>query len=518
MKNGLGNRQRMTLRSYMGSPTIKGFDFSKQRRAVKTLTKSEVEKARQSLADFTSATKPDYELAWFHDVLCKTLDKVRTGEILKLIVELPPRHGKSELVSRRFPAMVLGDQPDTEIIACSYSATLASRMNRDVQRIMMDQPYKAIYPDSQLFGKNVRTVAEGGSWLRNNDIFEIVDHKGSYRSAGVGGGITGQGFDLGIIDDPYKDRKQANSAVQRAAVWEWYTSTFLTRGAPGCRQVVCHTRWHKHDLIGMILELEPEEWTVLRFPAIQEIEEDDEPRLYDTREEGEALWPSRYSVNKLMKLQKTIGPVEWASLFQQRPIIKGGDMFKPREWIKPDNYVKALPQQSNFKTLWYWDNAGTQDGGANTAGTLAGFIDGRFYIMRSVAGQWSAGNREAVKRAEAERAKALYKTVTIYNEQEPGSAGVEQFQNTTRTLAGFAVKADRVTGSKESRAEVLAAQMEAGNVYIYAPDDGDNKWIGELLDELESFPKGKRKDRVDSVTGAYNMSVNKKNSWKASFL
>lgn len=455
--------------------------------------------------------------AWFHDVLCKTLDDVRTGKIKKLIIEMPPRHGKSELVSRRFPAMVLGDKPDTEIMACSYSATLASRMNRDVQRIMMDETYRKIYPNSQLFGKNVRTVAQGGSWLRNNDIFEVVDHKGCYRSAGVGGGITGQGFDLGIIDDPYKDQKQADSPVQREAIWEWYTSTFMIRASPNAAIVICHTRWHKDDLIGRLLEKEPGEWAVLRFPAIQDMDDDVEPREYDIREDGEALWPSRYSVNKLGKLEKTMGPSQWAALYQQRPIIKGGDMFKPREWIKPENYVKALPA-AGLKTLWYWDNAGTQDGGANTAGTLAGFIEGRFYIMRSVAGQWSAGNREAVKRAEAERSKAMYGTVTIYNEQEPGSAGVEQFQNTTRTLAGFAVKADRVTGSKESRAEVLAAQMEAGNVYIYAPEEGDNKWIGDLLDELEQFPKGKRKDRVDSVTGAYNMSANKKKEWKASFL
>lgn len=469
-----------------------------------------MEAARLSLSNFTSATKPNYESAWFHDVLCKTLDKVRTGEIKRLIIEMPPRHGKSELVSRRFPAMILGDKPDTEIIACSYSATLASRMNRDVQRIMMDEPYRAIYPDSQLFGKNVRTVAQGGSWLRNNEIFEVVDHKGCYRSAGVGGGITGQGFDIGIIDDPFKDQKQADSQTQRDTVWEWYTSTFLTRGSPGSAIVICHTRWHKDDLIGRILEKEADDWTVVKFPAIQDTDDDVQPRLYDKRSNGEALWPQRYGTGKLAKLEKTLGPSQFAALYQQRPIIKGGDMFKPREWIKTSNYVKALP--AGIKTLWYWDNAGTQDGGANTAGTLAGYIDGRFYIIKTVAGQWSAGNREAVKRAEAERAKALYRTVTIYNEQEPGSAGVEQFQNTTRTLAGFAVKADRVTGSKESRAEVLAAQMEAGNVYIYAPDDGDNKWIGELLDELESFPKGKRKDRVDSVTGAYNMSVNKKKS------
>lgn len=149
-------------------------------------------KARESLLDFTTYTKPDYQVSWHHRALCEALDRFVAGETTRLMVSLPPRHGKSELVSRRLPAYLLGKDPDMSVIACSYSADLASMMNRDVQRIMDGPEYLRVFPETRLFGSNVRTVAQG-AYLRNSDIFEIVGNSGIYRSAGVGGGITGMG-------------------------------------------------------------------------------------------------------------------------------------------------------------------------------------------------------------------------------------------------------------------------------------------------------------------------------------
>lgn len=427
------------------------------------------------------------------------------------MIFMPPRHGKSELVSRRFPAYLLGRNPDAQIISCAYAHNLASRMNRDVQRIMTDEGYRLIFPDTQLFGKNIRTMADG-SYLRNNEIFEVVDHKGFYKCAGVGGGITGFGFTDGIIDDPFKDEREASSATVRDGNWEWYTSTFLTRAEEDATITLCNTRWHIDDISGRLLEREREEWTVVSFPAIAE----EIRSTYDVRNVGEALWSRKYPVAKLDKIKAVLPASQWNALYQQSPTVKGGDMFKPREWIKPHNYVKAIP--ADAKTAWYWDNAGTQGGGANTAGTLGAFHEGKFYLMYSIARQFSAANREALKRERAEWARSKYNTVTIYNEQEPGSGGKEQFENTTRTLAGFAVKPDKVTGSKESRAEVLAAQMEVGNVYVVVPDDEDNSWVSDLFDELEQFPKGKQKDRVDSASGCYNMLALQKQGVTVTFL
>ena len=150
-------------------------------------------------------------------------------------------------MSRRLPAYILGLYPNSTIIACSYSADLSSRMNRDVQRIIDDERYHDVFPSTHLFGSNVRATAHG-SYLRNSDIFEIVGNHGVYRSAGVGGGITGMGFLYGIIDDPIKSQKEADSATFRELVWEWYTSTFWTRQDKDARILLTLTRWHEDGL------------------------------------------------------------------------------------------------------------------------------------------------------------------------------------------------------------------------------------------------------------------------------
>lgn len=199
--------------------------------------------ARRGVLSFTQYTKPDYETNWHHEVLCDHLDKFVSGEIRRLMVFMPQRQGKSELVSRRLPAYVFGRFPRASVMGCSYAADLSSRMNRDVQRIIDSPEYLKVFPGTRLYGKSVRSTSEG-SYLRNSDIFEIVDYLGVYRSAGVGGGITGMGFDYGIIDDPVKDPKDAESEVVRESLWEWYTGAFWTRQAPNARILLTMTRWH----------------------------------------------------------------------------------------------------------------------------------------------------------------------------------------------------------------------------------------------------------------------------------
>lgn len=188
--------------------------------------------ARRSLLAFTRYTMPSFEYSWHHGVMCEYLDRFVALDIKRLIISMPPRHTKSEFVSRRLPAFILGQNPDAPIIAASYGADLARRMNRDVQRIIDDAAYRRLFPDTKLFGSNVQTVAQG-SWLRNSDMFEVVEYNGYYRGSGVGGAITGMGMKYGIIDDPLKNRADANSETIRQKIWDWYTSTFRTRLAPG---------------------------------------------------------------------------------------------------------------------------------------------------------------------------------------------------------------------------------------------------------------------------------------------
>lgn len=211
------------------------------------------ELARRHMSDFVLYVDRNYQMNWHHQLLCEYLDRLAQKEIRRLMVFMPPRHGKSELVSRKFPAFLLGNKPDTSIISCSYASDLASRMNRDVQRLIDSPEYEQLFPNSRLFGKNIRSTARG-SYLRNSDIFEIVNHRGVYRSAGVGGGITGMGGEYIIIDDPVKNREEADSATYREKVYNWYTSTLYTRlEKDGCILLTL-TRWHEDDLAGKLLK------------------------------------------------------------------------------------------------------------------------------------------------------------------------------------------------------------------------------------------------------------------------
>jgi len=188
----------------------------------------EIEHARRSFLEFVKYTKPDYEVNWHHKAMCEILEGFIHKRIKRLIIQAPPRSGKSELVSRRLPAYILGVNPDASIITASYGAELASMMNRDVQRIIDTQSYYDVFPNTTLNRSNVRTVSQGSA-LRNSDIFEIVGHRGVYKCAGVGGALTGMGGGFCLIDDPIKSKEDADSKVMREKVWDWYTSVLYTR-------------------------------------------------------------------------------------------------------------------------------------------------------------------------------------------------------------------------------------------------------------------------------------------------
>lgn len=456
--------------------------------------------ARANLLDFTRFTKDEFEENWHHKVICYYLEKVISREITRFMLNIPPRHTKSELVSRRLPAYVLGRNPDEEIIACSYGDSLASAFNRDVQRIIDSDSYRELFPDTCLSGKNIRTAASG-STLRNNDIFEIVGRNGKYRSAGVGSGITGQGFGIGIADDPIKDYKDASSPTVRKALRDWYDTTFLTREAKNGAIIICQTRWNKDDLSGQLLDLaasdpEADQFVVLSLPAICEKERELPEEIYDElriepRKVGEALWPSRYPISKLAK-RRASSPQKFKAVYQQSPTTEGGTVFQ----VGNISIVQASPAKFE-KVIRYWDKAGTQGGdGAETAGVRIGLFEGRYYVTDVRSGRWSALEREKTMKQTA----ILDGVETeIWVEQEPGSGGKESAERTIQNLAGFNIYADRVTGSKEDRADPFSAQVEAGNVILVA-----GAWNAGYISQLEDFPNGKYKDKVDASSGAFN--------------
>jgi predicted phage terminase large subunit-like protein len=264
-------------------------------------------------------------MAWHHRTLCRRLDMLAAGAIKRLMVFAPPRHGKSELASRRFPAYYLGRNPDDEVVMTSYAAALANRMNRNVQAIITSNLYQQLFPGVRL---QAGRVLGGMKAKRAQDFFEIPGHLGSLRSAGVGGGISGMGFKLGIIDDPIKDAEEALSMTIRDGVWDWYTSTFLTRQAPEAAIMLIQTRWNEDDLAGRLLKEQAaggDQWDVISFPAISEAP----LSPYDQRTAaGMPLWPERFDLPWLEKMHRALGTFWWDALYRQNPTPEGGALFK----------------------------------------------------------------------------------------------------------------------------------------------------------------------------------------------
>lgn len=449
------------------------------------------ELARRHMADFVQYVDSRYCMNWHHKLLCDSLDRFVAGEIPNMMVFMPPRHGKSELVSRKLPAFILGRNPDTSIISCSYSADLASRMNRDVQRIMDTGKYHELFPGSALFGKNIRSVANG-TFLRNSDIFEIVGHHGVYRSAGVGGGITGMGGEFIIIDDPVKNREDADSPTMREKIWDWYTSTLFTRLEKNGRILITLTRWHEDDLAGRLLAKAQEagenniNWTVIDLPAICE---GSDKKAYDIREDGQALWPGKFDEQALHRIKTAVGSRDWSALYQQRPTSSAGDIFKRGWW----QYWKALPSRlSDYVQSW---DCTFKD--VNTADYVVGQVWGRNgadrYLLDQVRGRMTfTETLDAMRNFSAKWPRATRKLV---EDKANGTAVMDVLKHELPGLIPITP-----VGGKVSRAYAVTAVMEAGNVYIPHPTVAP--WVNDFVEEHAAFPTGAHDDQVDATTQA----------------
>lgn len=448
-----------------------------------------VELARRELLGFTERTYPEYRQNWHHAVLADALDRFVRKDIRRLMIFCPPQHGKSELVSRRLPAYLLGHYPDDSIIACSYGADLASRMNRDVQRIIDEPSYSTLFPGTQLFGRNVRSEATG-TWMRNSDLFEVVSHRGGYRSAGVGGGITGMGCQWGLIDDPIKNVKEAHSITYRDSVWEWYGTTFYTRLRKDAGVLLTMTRWHEDDLAGRLLKMAAEDptadqWTVVSLPAIAEAER----AAYDPRQEGEPLWPDFKGQEDLGKIKAALGSYLWNALYQQRPAPEGGGLIKIG-WFK---FYTVQPAQFQ-QVIQSWDMTfkGKKDS-AYVVGQVWGRNGGDKYLLDQIRAKMDFP--ATVLAVKALTKKWPQATAKYIEDAANGPAIIDTLKHDIQGL--IARKPD---GGKEERAAAVSPSIEAGNVYL--PDLSIAPWIGDLLSEVAAFPKGTYKDQVDTLTQA----------------
>lgn len=301
--------------------------------------------ARKHLIDYSIAVDANYQDSWFHETLAAILEtalkKLEAGEDVRIILECPPRHGKSEISTKKFTSWALGKHPDWEIVVASYSSDLATKFGQETRDIMNSSQYQSIF-DTRLSSDS---KAKG---------FWKTEKGGSYMAAGVGGAFTGTGFKLGIIDDPFKNREEADSKVIRDSRWDWYRSTFYTRQEGATGIIVIMTRWHTDDLVGRLLQEEQknrangeehfDQWTRIKFPAIATEDE-------EMRKKGEPLWKEKFSIEKLRKTEIALGPYEFSALYQANPISSENQEFK-ENWFKERTWaeVEALDTRK-FATI-----------------------------------------------------------------------------------------------------------------------------------------------------------------------
>lgn len=282
--------------------------------------------------DFASAVFSYVRPTPFHKAYYRVLEHFARGDIRKLIITVPPQHGKSLGASVLLPAYMLGADPDRKIAIASYNATLASRFNKRVQRLLDSEKYTALFPATR-----IKPLAGKSEYVRTSTQTEIIGRMGELFSVGREGSLTGNEVDVFILDDLYKDAMEANSPVVRENCWEWYTSVVKTRMHNGSSELIVFTRWHEEDLIGTILskerhrllthwnqidDLPPNEWLVVNFEALK----DSPPTEVDPRGDGEALWPQRHSRELLLE-KRALDPLRFSCMFQGRPSHPSGLLY-----------------------------------------------------------------------------------------------------------------------------------------------------------------------------------------------
>ena len=439
--------------------------------------------ARRELLPFCQYTMPSYEAPPHLTALSDALEAMERGELKRLIVLMPPRHGKSESISLRFPCWYLAKHPEEYIVQAGYAESIALTHSRKARDIFISPEMTRLFPD--IHHRPERAGQEVIIPERQAAHEWGTKQGGSYYAVGIGGGLTGRGFNVGIIDDPVKDAEEAESQTYRDRVWDWYRTVFITRAEPGAAIIIVMTRWHQDDLVGRLLKLSlkdqrADQWKVLHFPAIKD---------------GEALWPERYPLDVLERIRSGQadkpdepgqGSRAFESLYQGNPTIAEGQIVK-REWWH------FFRQRPNFERIIHsWDTA-FKDKAQNdySVCTVWGEAQNGYYLLDV----W----RDKVEFPELKRvAVALYErdlpNLVLVEDKASGQSLVQELQRNTR----IPVLPFKVDANKVARANSVTPLIEAGKVLLpeYAP------WLFDYIEELSAFPNAEHDDQVDSTTQA----------------
>ena len=431
------------------------------------LAERRVRRCRKSLLDYVRHTFPMYDPAPHLQEIAEHLEAVERGEIDRLIIIEPPRHGKSLLTSQRFPAWYMAKNPTNEVIHCSYGGELVSGFGRRLRNVMESPRHADIFPGSGLAGDSKAK----NLWHTTED--------GIYAAAGVGGPITGRGAHLLVIDDPVKSREEAESERMRERVWDWYQNDAYSRLMPNGAIVVISTRWHEDDLVGRLLfeqERGADRWTVLHHPAINA--------------EGEALWPDRYPKEVLERIRINVQSRAWQALYQGDPTPDDGTYFE-RPWLRHG----VVPKKEALKLYGASDYAVTDDGGDFTVHLVVG-IDtiGRMWVVdmwrkKTTPDRWIAPMLDMMEKWKpimwAEEGGQIEKSVGPFLLREQMNRKIY-----TRRMQ-FSSSTDKPSRARsiQGRVAMLGLWLPSGAL-----------WANDVETELLKFPTGRNDDIVDTLS------------------
>jgi len=429
-----------------------------------------------------------------HRLMIAELETVAAGTCDRLMLLLPPGSAKSTYASLLFPAWFLAQHPRAHVICASHTAELAAAFGRGVRGLIDEHQVRlgiAIDPASRAanrFGTTLLGYKPAGKINTSRARTGAKRGRqagGTYYATGVHGPISGRRADLVIIDDPIKGHADADSRLQRNALWDWYRSDLVTRLKPGGRIVLVMTRWHPDDLGGRLLS-GPDPWRVVRLPAIAE------PGDPMGRSPGEALWPEWEDLAALERKRLAVGDRAWAALFQQSPRTPGGRLFQTGRVAVVDDRLPGTAVRA-------WDLAASPEGDWTAGVRLVRSPEARFQVQDVVR---IRGGPEQVVQAIRATAERDGPAVPIGLPQDPGQAGRAQVAFLAARLAGWRVISSPESGAKATRAMPVASQLNAGTVSVLG-----GVWNEAFLAELEDFPGGACDDQVDALARAFGMTI-----------
>lgn len=445
-----------------------------------------IELARRHLLDFCILTERNligqpFQINWHHELIAEKLEAVERGEIKRLIITMPPRHAKSVTATQAFPAWYLGRNPNGRIITASYGQDLATDFGSKTRDLVDSQEYKVIFPELKL---------KEDTQSKNKWATTVGGH---YISVGVGGSLTGRGSEILLIDDPTKNREEAESQVYRDKVWNWYTSTAFTRLEPDGAVIVIMTRWHVDDLAGRLIKQGG--WDVLHLPAIATQDE-------KYRKQGEALWEGRYDVAKLQEIKATVGAYDWSALYQGNPVLSETQEFKESMFHRvSEEELRRIEAGLRLEYTIAVDLAISEKEKADrTAITVIGKAVSKpeWYVCEIIADRLDP----------LQTIDALF---MLYEKYRPRKIGIETvaFQKSLlyfiqeemrRRQVYLPIQELKTTGSKEMRIRGLLPLYRTGVVlHINTPK------AKELEEELLLFPQSPHDDISDSL--AYQLQL-----------